>query len=68
MAKEGQRPDQLGIEHELAAMLHEASARYWLERGDQARADEERALAHRDLEAAELARERFRRDIAQTDG
>lgn len=64
MAMDGQRTDRLGIDHDLAAMLHEASARYWLEHSDPTRAEHERALARRDLAEAELARDRFVREAA----
>ncbi len=63
MATEGQRKDRVGIDHDLAAMLHEASARYWLARGELTRADEERARARRDLERAERERERYWRQL-----
>jgi hypothetical protein len=58
MAKDEHRMDHLGLQHDRAAMVHEAAARYWHRRGDDDRAALEGELARRDIEEAELERER----------
>jgi hypothetical protein len=62
MAKDGHRMDHLGLQHDRAAMVHEAAARYWHRRGEDDRAALEGELARRDIEEAEIERERSELD------